>query len=84
MIGAIGGLIGVIFSYLLSFLINRYGPQIAGELASMMGGGSRISSIPIWLALAALVFSTCIGLISGYFPAKRAMKLSALSAIKTE
>jgi ABC-type antimicrobial peptide transport system permease subunit len=34
--------------------------------------------------IGAVVFSTVIGLISGYFPAKRAMKLSALSAIKTE
>ncbi|MGL4344411.1 MAG: ABC transporter permease [Cellulosilyticaceae bacterium] len=84
MIGAIGGLIGVIFSYLISFLINKFGPQIAGELASMMGGGSYISLIPLWLSAAALVFSTCIGLVSGYFPARRAMKLSALSAIKTE
>ncbi|MGL4736477.1 MAG: ABC transporter permease [Cellulosilyticaceae bacterium] len=84
MIGAIGGFVGVIFSYLLSFLINKFGPQIAGELAGMMGGGSYISLIPWWLSVSALLFSTLIGLISGYFPAKRAMKLSALSAIKTE
>lgn len=82
LIGALGGLVGVVFSYMLSVLINHFGPQIAASM--MMGGGDKISIIPPWLALAALAFSTLIGLISGYFPAKRAMKLSALSAIKTE
>ncbi|MEG1637411.1 MAG: FtsX-like permease family protein, partial [Cellulosilyticaceae bacterium] len=81
-IGALGGLVGVVFSYMLSVLINHFGPQIAASM--MMGGGDKISIIPPWLALAALAFSTLIGLVSGYFPAKRAMKLSALSAIKTE
>ncbi|MGL4799690.1 MAG: ABC transporter permease, partial [Cellulosilyticaceae bacterium] len=82
MIGAIGGTVGVIFSYGISFIMNQFGPQIAASL--MMGGGGAISEIPVWLAGAALVFSTLIGLVSGYFPARRAMKLSALSAIRTE
>ncbi len=43
-----------------------------------------LSSIPIWLCGASLVFATLIGIAAGYLPAKRAMKLSALSAIKTE
>lgn len=82
LIGAIGGAVGVVFSYGLSLLVNKFGGQIAGSM--MMGTGEKISVIPIWLAVAALVFSTLIGLGSGYFPARRAMKLSALSAIKTE
>ena len=43
-----------------------------------------VSVMPLWLCLSALAFSSFIGLISGYFPARRAMKLSALKAIKTE
>ncbi|MGL5676396.1 MAG: ABC transporter permease [Cellulosilyticaceae bacterium] len=82
MIGAIGGGVGVIFSYGISILINKFGGQIAASM--MMGGGETISEIPLWLAVAALLFSTLIGLVSGYFPARRAMKLSALSAIRTE
>ena len=85
MIGAMGGGLGVAFSYLLSYALNKFGPAIAGEVFSMMGSsGERVSVIPVWLAVSALIFSTLIGLLSGYFPAKRAMKLSALSAIKTE
>lgn len=84
-IGALGGTVGVLFSYLLSYALNKFGPQVAGEMFAMLGsGGSNVSIIPPWLALAALLFSTVIGLISGYFPARRAMGLSALSAIKTE
>lgn len=82
MIGAIGGMIGIVTSYGLSYLINRFGMQIASNM--MMATGEKISMIPFWLAGVALVFSTLIGLGAGYFPAKRAMKLSALSAIRTE
>ncbi len=85
MIGAIGGGAGVVFSYLLSYALNRFGPMVAGEIFAMMGNsGGDVSVIPVWLAVSALGFSTLIGLLSGYFPAQRAMRLSALSAIKTE
>ncbi len=82
MIGAIGGTLGVIISYSISLIVNTLGGGIANVIG--MYGATRISVIPPWLALGAVLFSTVIGLISGYFPAKRAMKLSALSAIKTE
>jgi ABC-type antimicrobial peptide transport system permease subunit len=42
------------------------------------------SVIPIWLALGAVVFSGCVALISGLYPAMRAMRLSALAAIRNE
>ncbi|PHV72320.1 ABC transporter [Sporanaerobium hydrogeniformans] len=82
LIGAIGGSIGVLFSYGVSLLINTVGGGIAGMMG--MYGATQVSVIPVWLALGAIVFSTLIGLISGYLPARRAMKLSALTAIKTE
>lgn len=82
MIGAIGGGIGVILSYSLSMVMNKFGAGFTSNLG--MGGGDMVSEIPLWLAVAALAFSTVIGLVAGYFPARRAMKLSALSAIRTE
>lgn len=86
LIGFLGGLIGIVFCYVASWGLNTFG---AGLAQGFMGGGygdakTYVSIIPPWLSLFALVFSTVIGLISGYFPAKRAMKLSALSAIRTE
>lgn len=74
-IGFTGGLVGIVVSYALSFVVNFFTSQ---------QGSSMRSSIPIWLALGAVAFATGVGILSGYLPAKRAMKLSALTAIKTE
>lgn len=74
-IGFAGGVIGIMLSYLLSFIVNM--------VAS--GQGSTLqSSIPVWLAAGAVAFATAVGIAAGYVPANRAMKLSALTAIKTE
>lgn len=84
LIGLLGGILGVGISYLISHFMNKLGSQFVG--GGMMGGGAdtSISIIPIWLALAAMGFSALIGIMSGYFPARRAMNLSALEAIRTE
>ncbi len=82
LIGIIGGFVGVGFSYLLSFVVNKFS-HIFGPMLGLWDA-TTISVIPIWLAMAALVFSMLIGVLSGYFPARRAMNLSALEAIRTE
>ena len=90
LIGFGGGVIGVILSFAISLILNMLG---GGGLGDMIGGGyyyggvdgtARISVIPIWLVGLALIFSTLIGLISGFSPANRAVKISALEAIKHE
>lgn len=82
MIGLLGGAMGIIFSYILSFLVNKFSPSFGDFMG--VGGEAKISIIPIWLVFAALGFSALIGIISGYYPARRAMNLSALEAIRTE
>ncbi|MDR1070468.1 MAG: ABC transporter permease [Gracilibacteraceae bacterium] len=79
-IGLMGGLLGVGLSYLLSRIINT----LAASSESMGGAVDKISIIPPWLVLAALGVSSLVGLVSGYLPARRAMKLSALDAIRAE
>lgn len=76
-IGLIGGIVGLLLSCGVSSLINHFS-------AGMEGIGGNISVIPWWLALAAVAFSTLMGMVAGYFPARRAMKLSPLAAIHTE
>ena len=49
-----------------------------------MGGIGNISDIPAWLLLMALIFATVVGLLSGIGPANRAVKISALEAIRHE
>lgn len=45
---------------------------------------SKFSQIPIWLPFVAALFSIIVGVISGYLPARRATKISAIEAMKTE
>lgn len=85
MIGLLGGAVGTLISYIISAVMNSLG---GSSLSQMMGiysdGSSPVSIIPIWLVLLALAFSTLIGLISGFYPANRAVKISALEAIRNE
>lgn len=78
-IGFAGGVTGLLLSYLLSFLINKF---LAASF--LYGMDSKLSVIPGWLAAAAVVFAVLIGMAAGFFPALRAMKLSPLAAIRNE
>ena len=78
-IGFFGGLIGLILSGTISAIIN----MIAGG-ADGSGYYSGISYIPPWLILAALAFAVLVGMLAGFFPALRAMRLSPLAAIRNE
>lgn len=83
MIGLLGGIIGLLLSYGVSFGLNSAGFALLGFFGSG-GEGTKTSIIPVWLAGGAMLFTTAIGLISGFYPAKRAMNLSALEAIRKE
>lgn len=89
-IGLFGGAMGIGVSYIASSIINylaKKGNQ--DDMGGMMGalpmmGEGKISIIPIWLVLVALLFATVVGVISGYYPAQKATKLSPLEAIRTQ
>lgn len=89
-IGFLGGGIGIGLSYGISYAINMFAAQSAANGNASgggilgIGGGTSISVIPLWLALGALAFATLVGLVSGFHPANRAVKISALTAIKQE
>ncbi len=72
-IGLFGGALGLAISYGLSILLNNF----------LVDSGMR-SVIPAYLSIGALVFSVFVALISGLYPAIRAMRLSPLSAIRNE
>lgn len=75
-IGFIGGIIGLGMSYGISAIINK--------AVEASGNMSKLSFIPPWLAGAAVVFAVIIGMVAGFFPSRRAMKLSPLAAIRNE
>ncbi|MCL2217306.1 MAG: ABC transporter permease [Defluviitaleaceae bacterium] len=85
LIGLFGGILGVALSLGGSYVMNN----IELEVLRNMGVGSTdagdvTSLITPWLMGVALAFASLIGLVSGYFPARRATKLSALEAIRTD
>lgn len=84
----------MLISYLISAGMNfaaNAGMSMGGlgmmDAPMMMQGdlaeeASRISVIPWWLALSAILFSILIGVGAGYYPANKAVKIPALEAIK--
>lgn len=88
-IGFIGGVAGIAISSGLSVAMNllRSKEPIASlddALRILSAHGSRVSVIPLWLPAFAMLFSILIGLGAGYYPANKAVKISALEAIKHE
>lgn len=89
MIGLIGGIIGIILSYIISYVFNKFGGPLfealmsAGSLYGQVGD-TKFSIIPFWLPILAAAFAMCVGIVSGYYPANRATKISAIEAMKSE
>ena len=77
LIGFIGGVVGVGLSYGLGIAINSL-------VASSDMGLTSICRIPLWLVPLAILFAILIGMIAGFFPSLRAMRLSPLAAIRNE
>ncbi len=88
-IGLIGGLVGSVISFIAMIIINLVslgsGPSVHNIMLCIFGGEeiTRTSVIPFWLIPFAIVFSVLIGLGSGFYPANRAVRVSALEAIKS-
>lgn len=76
MIGFIGGVVGLLLSYLISSVINF--------IVKSMGTDMQLSYIPFWLAGLSVLFAILVGVAAGFFPSRRAMKLSPLAAIRNE
>jgi putative ABC transport system permease protein len=67
----IGLLGGEIFNYGINFLAGRFG-----------GSGFDLFYTPMWFIGLVISFSTIVGLITGFYPAKRAAGISPLEAIR--
>lgn len=88
LIGLVGGVLGVILSYAISAGINYYAWQSMGQAEPfwefLTGSAQRISVMPLWLVAFGVLFSMGVGLLSGYMPARKAVRIPALDAIRRE
>ena len=85
-IGFIGGLGGVIIGWLAGQAINVLAIVYMANQAGQQGGIPPSVAVytPFWLPLFALIFSTIIGMISGFYPALRAATMIPVMALKYE
>jgi len=74
-IGMVGGLVGITIGYGISFLVS-YIAELSGFVLQ--------SNFSLEIVLGALLFSMFVGMISGYFPAKKAAKLDPVEALRYE
>lgn len=88
MIGFLGGIFGVGVSFAASKILSSSAFSGAATGQGMRNPMSTLTSfnvvLPTWLIVVGLVFTTLVGIFSGYLPAKQAMRSSALEAIRTE
>jgi putative ABC transport system permease protein len=78
-IGALGGVIGLIFAWLLGRGIN------AGANVYFVSQGfqkENLFTIPVWLIGAAMVFSILVSIMSGLYPADRAARIDPTRALR--
>jgi len=79
MIGFLGGVSGIILGVLSSQLV-----QVLVNLVSKSLGGEalRLFSYPIWFMFFIIILSSLVGLVGGFYPARRASKLNPLDALR--
>lgn len=89
LIGLLGGLVGIGFSFIASWAVNKYGGPLLSSIIPGNGWyvdstGAQFSQISTMLLVRAMGVSIGVSVIAGFFPARRATKISAIEAMKTE
>ncbi|HAM88507.1 MAG: hypothetical protein US83_C0008G0005 [Candidatus Falkowbacteria bacterium GW2011_GWC2_38_22] len=78
-IGFFGGACGIVIGWMggnvFNYLINLMAGAFGGEKIDMF-------YTPFWFVALIISFSTFVGLITGFYPAKRAAKINALEALR--
>ncbi|MFZ7120478.1 MAG: ABC transporter permease [Eubacteriaceae bacterium] len=78
LIGMIGGIVGVLISHLIGYMLSTGGENI--NFLGMSGGMKLI--IPIWLDVASLGIAILVGVISGVLPTRSITRMSPIEAIR--
>ena len=77
-IGFFGGILGLAISLIVGKVINGFMAD-----GGMFGTGGEVIAISPLLAIVGVGFSSLVGVMAGYIPARRATKLSAIEALRS-
>ncbi|MFD5017475.1 ABC transporter permease [Paenibacillus sp. NPDC058367] len=80
LLGMLGGLLGIGFSYLIVFGINK----LIGSTGGMGMGEPLVITIPLMTLPIGIAFAVMTGVLSGIYPAISASRTNALTAIKRD
>jgi putative ABC transport system permease protein len=78
-IGFVGGVLGLVLGYLVSILIGFIIVSIDSNIPDM-----NFFYFSFWLCFGCVLFSVCISLISGTYPAMRASRVDPIKALHHE
>ena len=81
MIGFMGGVVGLVFGWSISLLIN----QIVNHFLAKQGVPYiEFFSFPWWLCLGAILFAVLVSLVAGIYPAVRAARVDPVVALRRD
>lgn len=78
LIGASGGFLGVGLGVILGYLLN------AISLVSRLDRTANLFAFPVVFLLLVFILATGVGILTGFYPARRAKTISALNALRYE
>ncbi|MFC5451738.1 ABC transporter permease [Paenibacillus aestuarii] len=82
LLGMLGGLVGILLSYWVIWGINVIIIKFSGSESS--GEPAEILFLSLWILPVGMFFAIMTGVLSGLYPAVKASKTDALTAIKRE
>lgn len=77
--GLLGGIVGILMGIGVGEIFNLLVNLVAGYLG---GEATDLFACPAWFALLIFAFSGVVGLLTGFFPARRAGKINPLDALR--
>ena len=78
-IGALGGVVGLVMGYLVGILFNSLARGIFD-----FGDDVNLFHVSFWLAAGSVVFSMIVSILAGALPARRAARLEPIAALRYE